>query len=265
MKSRFPVFALFLLGAGLLAQSPHSVVVTDVRFAGLNDVPQAVQADLAARFKGKTFHDEDWVEELKERTRQACQHSGYFKAEVDAKLEPLQQDLSQQQVAVDVAANEGPQFRLKDIQISGAKVFPAEQLRALFSLQPGEVFDTERIKDGLVAARRLYAGKGYIDFTPIPDTKINEATQLIEVIIQMDEGAQYRLRYAVLGPESRAARSLSSYLRPWTDTPYNPAMLDQLYADNRSLFHSHEDFQARTKIERDTTNHFVNLIINLNY
>jgi outer membrane protein assembly factor BamA len=258
------MFALFLLCGSLLAQSQHTVVVTDVRFSGLNGVPPAAQADLASRFKGKTFHSEDWVDELKERTRQACQQGGYFKAQVEAKLEPLPQDLSQQQVAVDVLVNEGLQFRLQDIRVTGATVFPAGQLRALFSLQPGEVFNTAKIRDGLEAARTLYGKKGYIDFTAIPDTKIDEAKQLVEMVIRMDEGAQYRLRYAVLGLESEATRSLSSYLQSRADQPYNAAMLEQLYVDNQSLFLSHDDFEARTKIERDSTNHLVNLIINLN-
>jgi outer membrane protein assembly factor BamA len=263
MKVRSAAFASFLLAGILWAQKPHSVVVTDVRFSGLNDVPLNVQADLVSRFKDKTFNNEAWVNELEEQTMMACQESGYFKANVEAKLEPLYQDLSHQQVAVNVSVEEGPLFRLKDIQVTGTTAFPAEQIRALFSIQPGEVFNTAKIHRGLYAALELYVEKGYIDFTPVPDTKIDDDTKRIELVIDVDEGPQYRVaRLLVVGPNSHVNQRL---MHDWeSEINQSYASWNDFVQNHQSLLSSYPNLSDRTKIERDRQNHTVNLTLDLN-
>jgi outer membrane protein assembly factor BamA len=263
MKTSLIVFASFLLYGTLSAQTPHSVVVTDVRFSGLNHVPQTVQAFLAARFKGKTFNDNGWIHELEESTRMACLASGYFRATAEAKIESLQQDVTHQQVAANVVVEEGEQFRLKEIRLMGAKAFPAEQIRALFPLQPGEVFNPAKIWRGIEAALTLYRTKGYIDFTATPDTQIDETSRLIEVVIDIDEGPQYRNgRLLVVGPNSHVNQRL---MRDWEFEINQVFDWDSFVRNHPSLSsYSESDLDKRLSIDKDRKNHIVNLSLDLN-
>ncbi len=262
MKSSLPVFVLVLLCGRLLAQESRAVVVTDVRFTGFNDVPEAVQAELVGQFAGKTFRGSGWVDELEERTRIACQENGYFKANVEAKLEPLLQDMSRQQVAVNVSVEEGLQYRLKDIQVIGTKVFPPDQLRTLFPLQPGEIFNPAKIWEGLAASLRLYDEKGYIDFSPTPELRFDDDAQGIEVLITVDEGPQYRTgRLLVVGPNSNVNERL---MHDWESEIGRPFDWDDFLRNHQSLLSSYSDLANRGSIEKDHENNVVNTTLDLN-
>lgn len=134
------------------------------------------------------------AEGLADRVRAAYQNEGYFTADVIAQAvkvdgaEPPQYDLAVQ------VRDAGPQYRLGDLNIVKATVFPTQQLRDLFPIQQGQIFSRVKIAKGLEALRRLYGTQGYINVTVVPTSEFDDNSGLANLTIDVDEGKQFRLR-----------------------------------------------------------------------
>jgi|ERR1017187_2577165 hypothetical protein len=64
-------------------------------------------------------------------------------------------------------------------------------LRDLFPLKDGEIFSRKEIAKGLDNLRFAYGQLGYVNFTAIPNTRINEEGQTISLEVDVDEGKQF--------------------------------------------------------------------------
>jgi outer membrane protein insertion porin family len=151
-------------------------------------------------------YDSTKLSEDAERVRYYYQTKGYFKALVaDPKTQihdtsgvrwywPFKSTPGK---AVDITlpVEEGVRYRLKEITFSGNKaVTNTAGLRVLFKIKDGDVFDTEAIRKGLESLRKAYAGLGYINFTPVPNTEADDEKKLISLRIDVDEGKQFFVR-----------------------------------------------------------------------
>ncbi len=151
-------------------------------------------------------YDSTKLNEDAERVRYFYQTKGYFKALVaDPQTEihdtsgvkwywPFKSSPGKA-VNIKIPVEEGPRYRLKEITFSGNKAVPdASRLRPLFKIKDGDVFDAEAIRKGLDNLRKAYAGLGYINFTPVPNTEADDEKKLITLRIDLDEGKQFFVR-----------------------------------------------------------------------
>jgi outer membrane protein insertion porin family len=140
-----------------------------------------------------------------ERVRVALQERGYFTAVVhDPKTNirdasglnfPFIWKKGGKRVDITLPVEEGEQFRLRDITFKGNKaVTNTEALRGLFRLRPGEIFNTARVREGLENMRKAYGELGFINFTPVPDTQIDQDKKEISLQIDIDEGRPFSVR-----------------------------------------------------------------------
>ena len=154
----------------------------------------------------RTF-DSSKLEEDAERVRQAYQQKGYFKAVVedpitkmrDTKggglLLPLMKHGPGKAVDITLPIEEADRYRLGSITFTGNKaVTNTKALRGLFPMQDGDIFNTENVHKGLDNMHKAYGALGYINFTPVPDTKIDEDKKLISLVVDIDEGKQFFVR-----------------------------------------------------------------------
>jgi outer membrane protein insertion porin family len=154
----------------------------------------------------RTF-DSSKLEEDAERVRQAYQQKGYFKAVVedpitkmrDTKggglLLPLMKHGPGKAVDITLPIEEADRYRLGSITFTGNKaVTNVKALRNLFPMQDGDIFNTENVHKGLDNMHKAYGALGYINFTPVPDTKIDEDKKLISLVVDIDEGKQFFVR-----------------------------------------------------------------------
>jgi outer membrane protein insertion porin family len=141
-----------------------------------------------------------------ERVRYAYQQKGYYKALVsDPKTQirdvhrtfriPLIQKASGKVVDITIPIEEGDQYRLKKITFSGNKAITnTAALRAQFTMKDGDIFDVEKVRKGLDGLRKVYGEFGYINFTPVPDTQIDDDKKEITLAIDLDEGKPFFVR-----------------------------------------------------------------------
>src|SRR5579862_107241 len=211
------------------SQSPnlHSeVTVAELNLEGDLQLPRADQEQITSELKDGTYPDEpDGVtEELEERLRQAWQNRGYFKVRVQGASHILSSVPGNAQVAATFHIEEGPQYRLQQITFKGIKAIAnTKALRDLFPSKDGDVFNRAAIGTGLENLGKAYRQFGYVNFTSVPETKINEANQRISLMIDIDEGKQFYISSIhVFGADPQILSDLP--LKP--GQPYNGNLVE---------------------------------------
>ena len=150
-------------------------------------------------------YDATKLSEDAERVRDALQQKGYFKALVqDPKTNihdthgfhlPFTKHHEGKSVDITLPIEEGDRYRLKEVTFSGNKaVTNVAALRAAIPMKDGEIFNTELMRKGIKNLRDLYGAAGYINFTPVPDTAIDEEHKTVTVKFDLDEGKQFSVR-----------------------------------------------------------------------
>lgn len=185
----------FLLWSGFcLAQSPTgqmgSVTVSSVDATSASQVSsehlQAIRVEIESHSYPMAY-----PEEIVERARYTLQRQGYFEADVRWPDTPSMIPVART-LAVTLAIREGQQYRLNKITFNRDKQYSEWQLRQLFAIADGDLFDVEKIRQGLDQLRELYGSRGYINFVAVPNTKPDEDTGTVTLEMDCDEGKQFR-------------------------------------------------------------------------
>ncbi|MGH9670274.1 MAG: outer membrane protein assembly factor BamA, partial [Terriglobales bacterium] len=152
----------------------------------------------------KTY-DATKLNEDSERVRNAYQMKGYFKALVEepkTKVRdtgglriPLIMKGGGKAVDITIPIEEGERYRLGGITFKGNKAIKdVRLLRILFPMKDGAIFNTDNVRKGLENLRKGYGELGYINFTSVPDTQIDDDKKLIHLEIDLDEGKPFYIR-----------------------------------------------------------------------
>ena len=70
--------------------------------------------------------------------------------------------------------------------------FSPDDLRSMFKLASGDIFSVTKIRQGLDQIHSAYVERRYLNFTSIPNTIIDDSDHVIIVLIDCDEGKQFR-------------------------------------------------------------------------
>ena len=222
-----------------------------MRFDTPIHLPQSVVDQLIAHINegDVSATDKNWLSEFLEfGVREAWQSRGYFRVVVDGKAEPLGGGPSEEHFRVLVHIDEGLQYHLGDIIFENAKSFSEGELRGLIPLQAGEIFDISKVMTGIEALTKKYGAIGYIDFTAVPETQIDDKLQRISLVLSLDEQKQYRIGVVnVTGLDAALEAVLRTELV--AGEVFNPAvLLDFVKANRASLpasLHNEGLFEAK--------------------
>jgi outer membrane protein insertion porin family len=150
-------------------------------------------------------YDASKLNEDSERIRDEYQQKGYFKVLVqDPKTKirdtggipiPFIHKTGGKAVDITIPVEEGDKYKLKSITFKNNKAVPnSKGLRNLFPMKDGDVFNTSFVRKGLENLRKAYGELGYINFTAVPDTQIDDEKKLISLVIDVDEGKPFLIR-----------------------------------------------------------------------
>jgi outer membrane protein assembly factor BamA len=252
LSSRFYRFLLLLFcAAGFLNaqdERPHlrlssspaihdKTIFSEIHFYGDNELARQEHSQFEELYKSSCECD-DAVKELAERVRYLYQQHGYFKTEVQGTSHSLNTGADHPRVSVDIEIKQGLKYRLGRIEFTGQKAFSAEQLRPIFAVRSGDVFNVERIREGLENLRKVYGERGYINVTPVPDTKPDDTYAVVDLSIDIHEGAQFRIGTISFSGEAgsdsnfqeRVLKSLG--LKP--GDVYDPRLLEAFFKASHS-------------------------------
>jgi len=160
----------------------------------------------------KTYDREKLSEDLEVGVRGLYRDNGYFKVSVgDPILEnidtvnnrlgvPLVTGKSHgKAVNITIPIEEGDRFRMGTLKIVSADPDKAlslkvDALKGAFPLKQGDIFSTEKVRKALETYGKIYGEYGFIDFTPEPDTEVDDANKIINLTLRFDEQKQYYVR-----------------------------------------------------------------------
>jgi outer membrane protein insertion porin family len=153
----------------------------------------------------RTF-DSTKLNEDAERVRYALQEKGYFKGVVEDPKTNIRDTSgikwympwkTSHGKAVDITMpiTEGDRYHLKEISFTGNKAITnVEFMRRVFKMKQGDIFDVSLVRKGLEELRKAYGSLGYINYTAVPNTSIDDEHKLITLVIDIDEGKPFFVR-----------------------------------------------------------------------
>jgi outer membrane protein assembly factor BamA len=130
------------------------IIVTDVEFRGENPLPDAIRAQLVSEVQQLNLSvtlaeaDSGWLSEVENPIRDAIGELGYFRSVLTATSYLGRAESHERRYVVSVEIESGPQYRLGELQVSGATVFRCRPLRDRVLLHRGELFDVPKIRSG---------------------------------------------------------------------------------------------------------------------
>ena len=159
----------------------------------------------------KTYDREKLSEDLEVGVRGLYRDNGYYKVSVG---EPILENIDTQSyrlgvpftgrshgkaVNITIPIEEGERFRMGTLKIVSsdpdkALSLKVDALKAAFPLKPGDLFSTEKVRKALETYGKIYGEYGFIDFTPEPDTEVDDANKIINLTLRYDEQKQYFIR-----------------------------------------------------------------------
>jgi outer membrane protein assembly factor BamA len=174
---------------------------------------------------------EDISDELAERVKAAYQNKGYFLAEVTARVIPVSIGKTGRSFdAVVEVLRERLQYRLRDIHCKNMTAFSEQQLLDVIPIHPGEIFSRVKIAEGLEALRRLYGSHGYVNFTSIPSTEIDDENASIALKIDVDEGGVFRFRnLSIVGLDDSKVQQFQRTWEQLRGQPYSQESLRSFF------------------------------------
>jgi outer membrane protein insertion porin family len=160
----------------------------------------------------KTYDRQKLSEDLEVGVRGLYRDNGYFKVSVG---EPILENIDTEgfrlgvplvaghshgkAVNITIPIEEGERYRMGTLKIVSADPDKAlslkvEALKGAFPLKPGDIFSTEKVRKALETYGKIYGEYGFIDFTPEPETEIDEEKKIINLTMKFDEQKQYFVR-----------------------------------------------------------------------
>jgi outer membrane protein assembly factor BamA len=214
--------------------------VDKVKFEGANHIPDADREELIASLKTHDFYnDEGWLDDAAQLVGAFWRNRGYFKVNVTPEKKILNPGSAPEYVELTFHVEEGLQYRLKTVRFQSSDpevplVFPPEQLRKLVPMRDGDLVSFGAMRDGLEAFRQLYDSRGYVDFTSVPVTDIDDESNQISLIFQMDQERQFYIaKIDFLGNRPQAEDILRSQMK--VGDIFSEHAVDEFYLQNKSL------------------------------
>jgi outer membrane protein insertion porin family len=206
------------------------VVIADLNFEGSVGMGIPEQNQITASLKQRSYSgDPDGVaSDLEERVRRAWQEHGYFKVQVRGNVTILTSSPLESRIAVTFQVDEGQQYRLSGITFENNRAISNEQLlRSLFAIKDGDLFNGAPVSKGLEKLKAVYGQFGYINFTPVPNTRVNEEKQTISLDVDLDEGKQFYVnRINAIGFDEHGSQDIVKDFLLKPGDIYNQRLLD---------------------------------------
>jgi len=153
---------------------------------------------------------------------------------------PLRREPGLLHVQVTFCVNEGHQKRLEKIEFRyvgdhlGPPGFDSNELRKLFPLSDGEIYNRDKYQAGLSAVIDAYAEKGFIDCVIMQIIKSDDVNQTVALEMDITEGEEYRWgNIQVIGLDPTIETVLRA--RVATGSPANRKVIRDFYQEYESL------------------------------
>jgi outer membrane protein assembly factor BamA len=224
----------------------RKVIVKRIDFDGPIHLSQSDVAQIIEETNQRELNTDEpeWIKYFTEISlRGTWQDHGYFKVMVTSQARSLGGNSSEERFLVSAHVDEGLQYRLRDIRfrsstdtgIGGDSTISDPELRAAIPIRDGEIFNVALIRTGIEALTKLYVSHGYLDFTAVPDTEIDDDLRpWISLVFTLNLQKQFRVGKVVLmGLDPKLEARLTELIRP--GDIYNPEVVEDFLKKNKAV------------------------------
>jgi outer membrane translocation and assembly module TamA len=209
----------------------HEVRVRNLTIVS-TELPEADRQRIIGLLRGQAYV----AEEFQERVRFNLRNLGYYNARVDeAELSGVREGQAGESADVSIKVEPGAQYRFGVIEFKHVTLFQPDQLRSLFTVKTGSLFNATSLSYGLERLKNLYQDEGYVNFGAIPMPAVDEAHHVVDLMIDIDEGNPYvfgRLVLDGIEPHTGAGQDLINSWNALQGKRYNPQQLKSWLASN---------------------------------
>jgi outer membrane protein insertion porin family len=112
--------------------------------------------------------------------------NGYLRVKV---LEP-RIDINQRarEVHITIPVEEGPQFRVKSLDIKGDDTVSPDEIQKSIQTKVGEIYNVSQLRQDILTITDLYGQKGYAYADANPISKLNDDDRTAELSVEVDKG-----------------------------------------------------------------------------
>jgi outer membrane protein assembly factor BamA len=190
MRYLFAVLLLFGLVGISVGADESTIVVRNFTLVPSDKLSPEGEQFVVQEIKSHNYKSTN-PNEIAERVRYGFQRLGYFKVVAhDPALTVVSRDNGSEVADVSVKVDVGQIYRLKTIAFTGVNDTNPSELRSQFPIADGDILDLDKIAAGLEGLRRVYVAKGYPNFSPVPDTEIDEKAHVISLVVDLDPGVR---------------------------------------------------------------------------
>ncbi len=127
-----------------------------------------------------------------ETLRSYYQDRGYINFNIESTQVSITPD--KKDIYITISIDEGEQYRVSDIKLSGELVVPAEQLFPEFRINAGDVFSRKRVTETVTRISDRLGNRGYAfaNVNTVPD--VNEETREVSLTFFVDPGKRVYVR-----------------------------------------------------------------------
>jgi outer membrane protein insertion porin family len=161
----------------------------------------------------KTFDRPKLDEDMEIGIRGLYQDNGYFKVLVK---DPILQNVTKKEgvmpkgvplvgvhdgrsVDITIPIEEGERYHMGTLHVRNANpdeglFFKPAFLESVFPMKKGDIFSASKVRKAIEDYTKLYGNYGFIDFTAVPDTDVDDATKTINLTFAFDQQKQFFVR-----------------------------------------------------------------------
>ncbi len=189
------------------------------------------------------------IEEIKrdsERIRAIYLDKGYL----DAKVSPpsINYDEDKEGYRVVFKVEEGKQYRVEDISLSGELIAEESELLSLLKLKPGKVFSSFKLSEDIATLTTYYGNHGFAFANVAPNIRVNKESLTVDIEFEMETGEKVFIRYIdILGNVRTRDKVIRRELSLQEQEPYNASKLQKIKKEVIRLGFFENNVQVNTE------------------
>jgi outer membrane protein insertion porin family len=129
--------------------------------------------------------DEVQLQQDLDSVKEFYQNHGY----IDVEVKDVRKEREKGPIRLVIAVNEGPQYHVGRLTISGEKNSSEEKIRSVIKMKEGDVYSPKQLHDDAKAIADGYGSGGYVDLVVSPESSPG-GTEVIDLHYKIEEGTR---------------------------------------------------------------------------
>ncbi len=184
-------------------------------------------------------------------------NNGYLKVKVDNPRLSISKD--KRLIFITYALEEGKQYKISDVDITGDILTTKEELKKLLSTEPKTIFSQKTVEEDMAKLVDFYGEVGYAFVNVRPETDPDDETLTTPVVFNIEKGNRIRIeKINIFGNTTTRDKVIRRELRVKEEDIYNTRLIEESKVRLQQLGYFEEVNFATPRGSKDDT-----LILNI--